>query len=270
MMADARTGRIPLAADRALSVQRDVPRRLRRARARHGRCGSRTTSRCGARARRAPPPTRSAGSELRLTIPPGQGLWCAGDHEPPLRVSGIQSGVWSGPAGGTAGSSRTARAGGCASPSRPSGAGRRTTAAGGARADGAQPAVDGRGVDGRAGGRAGALRRDLRLRGVRRRGDRRGRRGRRWASTRSATRRSRTTSTRRGCRSTSPSPTCTPRSGGPGGWSSWSTASTSAPGPGAGLPHADDGRGVRLPGARSAGAFADHVPELAVDLVAVR
>jgi hypothetical protein len=34
-----------------------------------------------------------AGSELRLTIPPGQGLWCAGDHEPPLRVSGIQSGV---------------------------------------------------------------------------------------------------------------------------------------------------------------------------------
>jgi Glycosyl hydrolases family 16 len=43
------------------------------------------------------------GSELRLTIPPGQGLWCAGDHEPPLRVSGVQSGVWSGPAGSTAG-----------------------------------------------------------------------------------------------------------------------------------------------------------------------
>ena len=34
-----------------------------------------------------------AGSELRLTIPPEQGIWCAGDHEPPLRVSGIQSGV---------------------------------------------------------------------------------------------------------------------------------------------------------------------------------
>ncbi len=44
-----------------------------------------------------------AESELRLTIPPEQGLWCAGDHEPSLRVSGIQSGVWSGPAGGTRG-----------------------------------------------------------------------------------------------------------------------------------------------------------------------
>jgi glycosyl hydrolase family 16 len=44
-----------------------------------------------------------AGSELRLTIPPGQGLWCEGDHEPPLRVSGIQSGVFSGPVGSTVG-----------------------------------------------------------------------------------------------------------------------------------------------------------------------
>jgi glycosyl hydrolase family 16 len=44
-----------------------------------------------------------AGSELRLTIPPDQGLWCAGDHEPPLRVSGIQSGVLSGPVGSTIG-----------------------------------------------------------------------------------------------------------------------------------------------------------------------
>jgi hypothetical protein len=44
-----------------------------------------------------------AGSELRLTIPPEQGLWCAGDHEPPLRVSGVQSGVFSGPVGSTAG-----------------------------------------------------------------------------------------------------------------------------------------------------------------------
>ena len=34
-----------------------------------------------------------AGSELRLTIPPSQGLWCAETHEEPLRVSGIQSGV---------------------------------------------------------------------------------------------------------------------------------------------------------------------------------
>ena len=44
-----------------------------------------------------------AGSELRLTIPPEQGLWCAGDHDPPLRVSGIQSGVFSGPVGSTVG-----------------------------------------------------------------------------------------------------------------------------------------------------------------------
>jgi Glycosyl hydrolases family 16 len=44
-----------------------------------------------------------AESELRLTIPPGQGLWCAGEHEPPLRVSGIQSGVYSGEVGSTVG-----------------------------------------------------------------------------------------------------------------------------------------------------------------------
>jgi hypothetical protein len=43
-----------------------------------------------------------AGSELRLTIPPEQGLWCAGEHDP-LRVSGIQSGVRSGEVGSTAG-----------------------------------------------------------------------------------------------------------------------------------------------------------------------
>ncbi len=43
-----------------------------------------------------------AESELRLTIPPEQGLWCAGDHDP-LRVSGIQSGVFSGPVGSTIG-----------------------------------------------------------------------------------------------------------------------------------------------------------------------
>ena len=43
-----------------------------------------------------------AGSELRLTIPPDQGLWCPGDHDP-LRVSGIQSGVFSGEVGSTAG-----------------------------------------------------------------------------------------------------------------------------------------------------------------------
>jgi len=44
-----------------------------------------------------------ADSELRLSIPPEQGLWCAPDHEPPLRVSGIQSGVFSGPIGSTIG-----------------------------------------------------------------------------------------------------------------------------------------------------------------------
>ncbi|GGM08256.1 glycoside hydrolase family 16 protein [Dactylosporangium sucinum] len=40
---------------------------------------------------------------LWLTIPPAQGLWLPGEHEPPLRVSGIQSGNWSGPVGGTRG-----------------------------------------------------------------------------------------------------------------------------------------------------------------------
>jgi Glycosyl hydrolases family 16 len=42
-------------------------------------------------------------SELRLTIPPEQGLWCRDEHEPPLRVSGIQSGVFSGDVGSTIG-----------------------------------------------------------------------------------------------------------------------------------------------------------------------
>jgi len=44
-----------------------------------------------------------AGSELRLTIPRDQGVWCEGAHEPPLRVSGVQSGVFSGEVGSTAG-----------------------------------------------------------------------------------------------------------------------------------------------------------------------
>jgi hypothetical protein len=43
------------------------------------------------------------GSELRLTIPPRQGIWCEGIHEPPLRVSGVQSGVSSGEVGSTVG-----------------------------------------------------------------------------------------------------------------------------------------------------------------------
>jgi Glycosyl hydrolases family 16 len=41
-------------------------------------------------------------SELRLTIPPEQGLWCPQEHGP-LRVSGIQSGVFSGEVGSTVG-----------------------------------------------------------------------------------------------------------------------------------------------------------------------
>ena len=40
---------------------------------------------------------------LHLTIPPDQGLWLPGDHEPPLRVSGLQSGSFSGPVGSTVG-----------------------------------------------------------------------------------------------------------------------------------------------------------------------
>ncbi len=41
-------------------------------------------------------------SALHLTIPVDQGLWCPGEHDP-LRVSGVQSGVFSGPAGSTVG-----------------------------------------------------------------------------------------------------------------------------------------------------------------------
>jgi hypothetical protein len=40
---------------------------------------------------------------LHLSIPPGQGLWCAGDHEPAMRVSAVQSGNASGPVGSTTG-----------------------------------------------------------------------------------------------------------------------------------------------------------------------
>ncbi|MDQ0374049.1 glycoside hydrolase family 16 protein [Cellulomonas humilata] len=40
---------------------------------------------------------------LHLRIPPEQGLWCADDHVPPMRVSGIQSGNFSGPVGSTRG-----------------------------------------------------------------------------------------------------------------------------------------------------------------------
>jgi hypothetical protein len=43
------------------------------------------------------------GSELRLLIPLEQGLWCPAEHEGPLRVSAIQSGVFSGEVGSEVG-----------------------------------------------------------------------------------------------------------------------------------------------------------------------
>lgn len=42
-------------------------------------------------------------SRLRLHVPPEQGLWCAGDHQPDMRVSGVQSGNFSGRVGSTVG-----------------------------------------------------------------------------------------------------------------------------------------------------------------------
>jgi len=38
-------------------------------------------------------------SGLRLSIPAEQGLWCPDRHSPPLRVSAVQTGNWSGPVG---------------------------------------------------------------------------------------------------------------------------------------------------------------------------
>ncbi|WP_306203906.1 glycoside hydrolase family 16 protein [Actinoplanes sp. RD1] len=40
-----------------------------------------------------------SGGELRLSIPPEQGLWCEELHPEPLRVSGVQSACVSGPVG---------------------------------------------------------------------------------------------------------------------------------------------------------------------------
>lgn len=42
-------------------------------------------------------------SALVLSIPPEQGHWCADTHSPPLRVSGVQSGCFSGPVGSPVG-----------------------------------------------------------------------------------------------------------------------------------------------------------------------
>jgi hypothetical protein len=46
---------------------------------------------------------RIADSALHLSIPPDQAGWCADDHRPLIRVSGVQSGNGSGPVGSTAG-----------------------------------------------------------------------------------------------------------------------------------------------------------------------
>ncbi len=43
---------------------------------------------------------------LTLDIPANHPLWCEDDHDPPLRVSGIQSGNWSGPVGSAYGQLR--------------------------------------------------------------------------------------------------------------------------------------------------------------------
>jgi hypothetical protein len=40
---------------------------------------------------------------LHLSIPPAQGLWLPGEHMPPLRVSGVQTGNFSGPVGSSIG-----------------------------------------------------------------------------------------------------------------------------------------------------------------------
>jgi hypothetical protein len=43
---------------------------------------------------------------LRLSVPVGAPLWCPATHPTPLRVSGIASGAWSGPAGSPRGQQR--------------------------------------------------------------------------------------------------------------------------------------------------------------------
>jgi hypothetical protein len=54
--------------------------------------------------RAASAPTYSVrGGELRLSIPPEQGLWAEGVHATPLRVSCVQTANFSGPVGSTIG-----------------------------------------------------------------------------------------------------------------------------------------------------------------------
>ena len=211
----------------------------------------------------------TGGSELHLTIPAAQGIWCEGDHEPPLRVSGVQSGVHSGPAGSTIGQQpfrdgQTVReAQGTQwgwTPHRGH--------ARGPRAHGPLAALDGLRLDGRAGGRARPLRRDLRVRGLRRRASSPGARRRRHG--RAPVPRSRPHRRLRGAaararRREHHTYTAEWR---PGRVDFFVDGTARAQRrPGAGLPDADDGRGVRLPRARARAAHADHVPALHVDLV---
>jgi hypothetical protein len=49
---------------------------------------------------------RVDGDGLTLDIPVGHPVWCEGDHDPPLRVSVIQTGNWSGPVGTVRGQQR--------------------------------------------------------------------------------------------------------------------------------------------------------------------
>ena len=51
---------------------------------------------------------RLEGGRLVLDVPVDHPVWCPDDHAPPLRVSGIQSGSWSGPVGSTRGQQRFA------------------------------------------------------------------------------------------------------------------------------------------------------------------
>ena len=46
---------------------------------------------------------RLADSALRLSVPADHPVWCADRHSPPIRVSGVQSGNFSGPVGSTRG-----------------------------------------------------------------------------------------------------------------------------------------------------------------------
>jgi hypothetical protein len=54
----------------------------------------------------SPASYRVADGALVLEVPADHPVWCPGDHVPPLRVSGIQSGSWSGPVGSTFGQQR--------------------------------------------------------------------------------------------------------------------------------------------------------------------